>query len=110
MGPNDRTALLHGPYAPPPARVGSWLTCRLRGWVRVVGFTDAPVPWPLGRNHANGGPRAVVVCGDLARAVAAESGQAVQRWSRLGSTTVTRPRRAPGMPRFNAGGRRLWSA
>jgi hypothetical protein len=69
----DRFRLL-GKYRTPRVRVGRWVRCEVRGEIQVVGFTDAPIPWPLGkcRGHA-----AVIVYGDLARAVRRESALAV---------------------------------
>ncbi len=83
MGVNerDRFPLLHGPYKAPPCEVGDKLTCALRGELIVVGFTDAPVPWPLGQIAEWQEPRYYVLCGDLLRAVRDESLRTIaQAW------------------------------
>jgi hypothetical protein len=78
MDDADRLRLLHGPYLPPRCRVGGWLTCAVRGRVRVVSFSDAPIPWPqiLGKR----GRPFLNLCGDLARAVRLEAEVAVAHW------------------------------
>jgi hypothetical protein len=40
---------LPGRYRTPRVRYGQTVRCLLRGEVEVVGLTDAPIPWPLGK-------------------------------------------------------------
>lgn len=40
----DRYRLLYGPCLPSRCRVGRWLTCRVRGRVKVGRVSDAPIP------------------------------------------------------------------
>ena len=61
-----RVQLLFGPYRSPRFRVGRWVRCQVRGQVKIVGFSEAPIPWPLCKS---GGWRVPVVYQGLARAV-----------------------------------------
>jgi hypothetical protein len=48
----DRFKLLFGPYRSPRVRVGRILTCEAGDAdVIVVGYSDAPIPWPRGRDR-----------------------------------------------------------
>jgi hypothetical protein len=69
--------LLHGPYSAPPVRRGASSSARPRGDVTVVGETEAPTPWPVGKK---GRARAPILCGGLVEAVRRESNQAVAHW------------------------------
>jgi hypothetical protein len=80
----DRFRLL-GKYKTPRIRVGRFVRCMVRGEVQIVGYSDAPIPWPLGRRA--GGP-SLVVFKDLARAVHRESEQAVAHWWGIHPQTV----------------------
>jgi len=79
MNAADRYHLL-GIYRTPRVRVGAVLSCEARDCdVIVTGYTDGPIPWPVGRRV---GAKAVgpVVYGGPARAVRTESNQAVCHW------------------------------
>lgn len=110
MNDADRFRLLHGPYRPPRCRVGRTLCCELRGDVRVTGYSDGPLPWPAG--HALGGSGrgkpALILCGDLVKAVLRESNLAVAHHWGVTSQTVTLWRRALDVPVHNEGTKRLW--
>jgi hypothetical protein len=72
-----RYRLLHGPYRAPKCRVGGVLFCQFRHReVKVGGLTDAPVLWPITREH---GPRSLILCGGLIEAVRCESAGDVKR-------------------------------
>jgi hypothetical protein len=100
---DDRFKLLYGPYRTPRVRVGEVLSCEYRDCdVIVTGFSDAPIPWPLGRRRGRGA-RGLVVFGALAEAVRRESAQAVGHWFGVDTQTVWAWRRALGVPRENEG-------
>ncbi len=61
----DHLRLL-GKYRTPRVRVGRFVRCLIRGEVKVVGFTDGPIPWPKGKTTRR---PAIIVYADLARAV-----------------------------------------
>ena len=47
MNDATRFKLLFGPYCTPRFRVGAVVRCAVRGEVRIVGLSDAPIPWPV---------------------------------------------------------------
>jgi DNA-binding Xre family transcriptional regulator len=107
--PVDRTQWLNGPYEPPAVRVGDRVRCVLHGSdVRVCGWGDGRIPWPLGR-VGHGGKGAYVVTPELARAIRSESAAAICHWLGVGTSTVSKWRRALGVPPFNDGTRKLYS-
>ena len=69
----DRFKLL-GTYRTPRCRIGQWVRCQVRGEVRIVGLSDAPIPWPVCKV---GKWLVPVVYRGLAKAVRRESEQAV---------------------------------
>jgi hypothetical protein len=101
---DDRLSLLFGPYGPPPVKYGDVVICEARGDVVVVGLTDAPIPWPVGKK---GRAKAPILCGDLAKAVSREANQAVAYWWGVTPQTVTKWRKALDVPRANEGTHRL---
>jgi hypothetical protein len=88
---------LRGTYHAPPVRVGQVVRCRMRGRVRVTGFTAARIPWPVGSTGA--GRHTLVVYGGLLRALRKETTGAVGRWWGVSPTTVDIWRRALGIAR-----------
>jgi hypothetical protein len=100
---------LHGRYRAPRFRVGAKVNCAVRGELRIVGVTDARIPWPMGVGP-RGGPKSLVVFGDLVRAVQRESVYALCHWFGVNYQTVTKWRKALGVPECNEGTRRLWEA
>jgi len=85
--------------------VGSTLYCeRLGRQVPVGGLHDAPIPWPYAGVK---GPRALILCGDLVRAVRCESVVAVCHWWRVHRNTVSRWRRLLGVEQRTEGTARL---
>src|SRR5689334_7118460 len=94
MHDRDRYKLLFGPYRPPRCRVGGWLKCAVRGKVRVVGISDAPVMWP----QCKAGKHLVpIVCGSLVRAVKRESVIAVAYHWGISAQTAVLWRKALGV-------------
>lgn len=49
MTNDDRFKLLFGPYQTPRLKYGDVVTCEVRGRVKIVGLTEARIPWPKGR-------------------------------------------------------------
>jgi hypothetical protein len=74
------------------------------GGVVLVGLSDAPIPWPVGKK---GRAKALVVYGRLAEAVRREAAQAVAHWWGVAPVTVWLWRKALGVPAVNEGTRRL---
>jgi hypothetical protein len=73
-----------------------------QGWVEVRRISDARISWPqtiVGRN------RALIVCGDLVKAIQIESNQAVAYWWGGTPQTVSSWRKALGVDRANEGSR-----
>jgi hypothetical protein len=105
----DRFKML-GTYRTPRVRIGRVLSCEARDFdVIVSGHTDARIPWPLGYSRERGGSSALIVYGDLARAVRTESNQAVCFWFGITPQTVSKWRKALGVGLTNAGTHRLRS-
>jgi hypothetical protein len=105
MNQADRVRLLHGPYLPPVCRRGDLLFCEIRGTVKVGGYSTAPIPWP--RLLKTGRP-ALILCGDLVRAVKIESELAVAHHWGVGVTTVWAWRKTLGVGRITEGTERLY--
>lgn len=99
--------LVAGPYATPRVRLGRTVVDEARDCdVVVVGLSDAPIPWPLGRPRG-GRATALVVFAGLARAVRVESNAAVCHHWGVSPQTVTKWRRALGVGKYTAGTTRL---
>jgi len=97
---------LLGTYATPRFRYGKFVWCEMRGEIEIVGLTDAPIPWPIGKR---GRHKAIVLYGALVKAVRRESSLAVQHWFGVGPYTVWKWRRALGVDRNTEGTSRLFS-
>jgi hypothetical protein len=106
MTDGDRYKLL-GTYRTPRFKYGTVVTCAIRGPVKVVGMTDARIPWPKCRSGKRA--RAIILYGDLARAVRKESSKAVSYWFGVGMFTVWKWRKALGVDRVNEGTSALFS-
>jgi hypothetical protein len=70
----------------------------------VCGVSAGRIPWPVGKW---GRARSLVVCGGLVRAVQREAAVAVCHWWSVTAQTVTKWRRAFGVPEHNEGTRRI---
>lgn len=110
MRDSERFRLRFGKYRTPCFRMGQTIHCEVRGDVVVVGITDAPIPWPIGRAAGAGGNGSLIVYGALARAVRREANQAVAHWWGVTGQTITKWRRALGVPAVNDGQRELLRA
>lgn len=98
---------LLGAYKSPRFKYGDRVLCEVRGEVVVVGLSDAPIPWPLGRpGHFR---ESLVVYKGLARAVRRESASAIcERWG-VTAQTVSRWRKELGVGPMTQGTSRLKS-
>jgi hypothetical protein len=105
MRDSIRLKLHFGPYRTPRFRMGAVVEDEVRGSVRIVKMTDAPIPWPIGK--AKDGRLALVVFGGLAKAVRRESGVAVCHWWGVSWYHVNNWRRALGVASSNEGTYRL---
>jgi hypothetical protein len=106
----DKTALLFGPYRPPPLQVGERHWCLLRrAEVVVYDWSLAPTPWPLcyhAETRARG--KGLLIEDELARAIRHESATAVAHWWGISRATLRNWRAAFGVGRMDTeGSRRL---
>lgn len=101
----ERFRLLHGPYQPPKCKVGGWLNCRRRGRVKVVAFSNGPIAWPMTRPVS--GPRSMILCGDLVKAVRQETSLAIQHWWGVNHSLVQKWRRILGVEHDNEATKQL---
>jgi hypothetical protein len=74
----------------------------MRGTVKVGGYSDGPIPWPV-----KWGTRSLILCGDLADAVKQESEVAVGHHWGVSIGVVQNWRRALGVEMYNPGTRML---
>jgi hypothetical protein len=93
-----------GAYQPPFVPIGGWLKCRVRGNLKVGGYTNALIPWPTATGHH----KQLIVYGDLVKAVRTESRPAVSYHFGIAPQTVTEYRRCLGVERLNPGSMRLF--
>ena len=96
----DRFRLL-GRYKTPRFRSGKIVSCAARGRVEIVGLSDAPIPWPIGKR---GRGRTLVLYKGLDRAVRKESEAAVCHGWGVCPTTVWKWRNALGIARTQTQG------
>ena len=106
MNEQERFKLL-GTYRTPRFKYGAVVTCALRGPVKIVGLTAARIPWPKCRSGKRA--RAIILYGDLARAVRKESAKAIAYWFGVGTDTVWKWRKALGVAAVNEGTSELFS-
>lgn len=70
--------LQFGPYVPPRVQIGQEIECARQGKVKVRGWSEGEVPWPVSRRSLRRGTApTMVLCGDLVRVVQRESAVAV---------------------------------
>ena len=96
---------VNGPYFAPPVKIGDEVECAHYGLVRVVGWSEGPLPWP--QCHIQG-PRSLILFEDLARAVAVESCRAVALAWGVSRFSVHKWRKSLGVERANAGTSARW--
>src|ERR1044072_2773873 len=72
--PNSKKSKFVPYRTPANVRPGTYLTCEVRGVVKVVGLSAAKIPWPVGER---GRKQALIVYRSLARAIRSESPEAV---------------------------------
>jgi transposase-like protein len=81
------------------------LECEALGREVVVGgMHDSPIPWPYRYQQ---GPHSLILCGDLVRAVQAESEKAVAHHWGVSPSTVYLWRKALGVGKWTEGTTRL---
>lgn len=107
MDDAKRFRLRFGRYRTPRFRYGAKVEDARRGSVKIVGITDAPIPWPIGMKRGGKSP---VLYGALIRAVQRESNQAVAHWWGVSGQTVTAWKKALGVPVTTEGTSKLRSA
>jgi hypothetical protein len=105
MNDRDRYRLLFGPYRAPYVRKGEVVFCDVRGEVVVRGIFAGRIPWPVTRLKSSR-PLLIVFAG-LAEAIRRESNQAVAFWWGIDKQTVSKYRKALGVPLTTEGTRRL---
>jgi hypothetical protein len=98
----ERFRLL-GKYRTPRLRVGQRVRCLVRGEMVITGMTDAPIPWPVGKQDR--GRRSLIVFKDLAKAIRRESSQAICHWWRVSPGVVCKWRWALRIGAISAGTR-----
>src|SRR5262245_40437741 len=100
---------LLGSYATPAFEYGDVVSCARRGDVRIVGLSEAPIPWPIGQRLPKGRARALVLYAGLAEAVRRESAEAVAHHWGVKVNTVWQWRKALGVGANTEGTHRLES-
>jgi len=98
MKKEEHCKFLSGPYDPPKSRRGGFLFCEMRGTVKVGGYSDGLIPWPVKWRT-----RSLILCGDLVKAVRHESRAAVAYHWGVAPETVKKWRRALDVEIYNPG-------
>jgi hypothetical protein len=94
-----RFRLLYGPYEPPKTKRGRFLVCEWRGKVKVGGYSDGPITWPVKWGTRN----SIILCASLLDAVRKESEEAVAHHWGVVIKVVQKWRRALGVGRLTKG-------
>ncbi len=101
---------LLGTYESPRFHVGAVVSCARRGDMVILGVSEAPIPWPIGRPPGRGrGRTSLVLYRDLVKAVRRESAQAIAYWWGVSTLTVWGWRKALGVGQYTEGTRGLKS-
>jgi hypothetical protein len=108
MNDVDRFKLYLGPYTTPRFKYGQVVWCESRGWMKIVGLSDAKIPWPIGRLVTSPtGRDSLIIFRGLKRAIERESIQAVAHWWGIHTHTVSRWRSVLEVTRETPGTLRL---
>lgn len=99
MRQEERCRLMFGPYTPPRTDRGKFLVCECRGTVKVSGYSDGSIPWPVKWHTRN----SLILCGDLIDAVRRESKLAVAHHWGVSLKTVQKWRRALEVEPYTSG-------
>src|SRR5436309_2594024 len=92
------TALIAGPYTPPPVRRGDPVICLYRDAEAVVtSWTTARIPWPRCRKAGEFGGAGLLMTGDPPLAVRTEAAAALKSWFGVGRDAVCRWRKWAGV-------------
>lgn len=94
-----------GPYFPPRVQVGDEVECARFGLVRIIGWSEGPLPWPQCRRSSS---PSMILFADLERAVKCESVQAVALAWGVWQPMVSKWREVLGVGRMNAGTEARW--
>lgn len=94
-----------GPYFSPPVRVGQRVECARFGLVRIIGWSDGPLPWPQCRRSSQ---PSMILFADLELAVKCESVQSVALAWGVWGAMVSKWRQVLGVARMNAGTKTRW--
>ncbi len=105
MGLREARTLRFGPYSPPRISPGEEIQCEMRGLIIMHSWSDrGEIMWPLGiRGGISPGRPAMVLTGDLVRAVRREAAAAVAKHWGTTWRTVRVWRRALGVDRMTEG-------
>jgi hypothetical protein len=107
---HERCRLHFGPYTQPVYDFGDLVSCEIRGTVRIIRQSDAPIPWPVGMPLNQKGRGSLILFDALVDAVKTESGTAVMYWFGVSQSVLCKWRKTLGVPRMNPGSQRLFTA
>ncbi len=99
MQDSDRFKLRFGTYETPRFEYGDIVSDEIHGDVRIVGLTDAQIPWCIGQPLNSRSLRVIILFDVLVDAVKQESNQAIAHWWGVSGQTVTKWRKALGVDR-----------
>jgi hypothetical protein len=94
MKDSERFKLRFGNYKTPKFEYDDIVFDEAHGEVRIVGLTDAPIPWPIGQPLNDRSRRVIVLFDALADAVEQEANLVVAHWWGVSGQTVTKWRKA----------------
>jgi hypothetical protein len=100
MRDEQRFKLRFGSYRTPRFEYGETVMDEIRGEVVIVGLHDGPIPRPIGKR---GRSRAIILYGDLVKAVRQEANVAIQHWWDVRHCTVQKWCKATGVEHENVG-------
>ena len=97
MKREDKARLLFGPYHSPTVAPGGTLECRIRGRVKVDSWSQGRIAWPRTKTGA------LILCGELVKAVLQESKPAIKYHWGVSDHTVREWRRTLKAEPYNTG-------